>query len=56
MHKRTKRKQKGRLESGRDVGIENHENRFADMERREGGGRREEESTRMCRMSCRGLE
>ena len=38
LHKRTKRKQKGRLECGRKVNIENHENRFADMERREGCG------------------
>ena len=27
---------KGRQESGREVGIENHENRFADIEKREG--------------------
>ncbi len=33
LHKRTKRKQKGRLECGRKVSIENHENRFADMEK-----------------------
>ncbi len=32
MHERTKRKQKGKgwLESGKNVGIDNHENRFAD--------------------------
>ncbi len=35
MHERTKREQKGRLECGRDVCIENHENRFADIEKRE---------------------
>jgi hypothetical protein len=38
LHKRTKRKQKGWLEIGRNVGIENHENRFADIERREESG------------------
>ena len=38
MHERTKREQKGRLESGRDANIENHENRFADIEAREGSG------------------
>ena len=38
LHERTKRKQKGRLECRRDVGIEKHENRFADIERREGCG------------------
>ena len=35
LHERTKREQKGRLESGRDANIENHENRFADIEKRE---------------------
>ena len=39
LHERTKRKQKGRLESGRDANIENHENRFADIERPTGGRR-----------------
>jgi hypothetical protein len=38
LHKRTKRKQQRRLECGRKVGIENHENRFADIERWEGCG------------------
>ena len=38
LHERTKREQKGRLECGRDVGIEKHENRFAEIEKREGGG------------------
>ena len=38
MHKRTKRKQKGRLGRGRNANIENHENRFADMETRESSG------------------
>ena len=33
LHKRTKRKQKGRLESGRNVNIEKHENRSADTEK-----------------------
>ena len=36
LHKRTKRKQKGQLESGRNANIEKHENRFADMERGRG--------------------
>ena len=31
------KEQKGRLERGRMLNIENHENRFADMETREGG-------------------
>ena len=35
---RSKREQNGRLECGRDGGIENQENRFADMEKREGCG------------------
>jgi hypothetical protein len=35
---RSKREQNGRVECGRDGGIENHENRFADMEKREGCG------------------
>ena len=38
LHKRTKREQKGRPESGRKVGNETHENRFADMEKREESG------------------
>ena len=33
-----KKETKGRLERGRKVNIENHENRSADMERREGSG------------------
>jgi hypothetical protein len=41
LHKRTKRKQKGRLECGRKVNIEAYENRFPDMERgREAEGKR----------------
>ena len=35
---RSKMEQNERLECGRDVYIENHENRFADMEKREGCG------------------
>ena len=38
LHEKTQRQQKGRLGCGRDVGIEKHENRFADIERREGCG------------------
>ena len=45
-----KKETKGRLESGRSVGIEKHENRFADMKGLEG-----EESTRMERMPLRGV-
>ena len=33
-----KKETKGRLECGRMVNIENHENHFADMEKREGCG------------------
>ena len=38
LHERTKRGQKGRLESGRDANIENHGNRFADIGKRERSG------------------
>ena len=55
LHERTKRKQKGRRESGRDVGIENHENRSADMARRgrEVDGVRQLGKTVFCRWAAR---
>ena len=50
LHKRTKRKQKGAAGGRGDVGIEKHENSFAERNGLEG-----EESTRMDRMPLRGV-